>query len=126
MHFDDSVLIFTILAATYQPEDPLFQPSDKMTSFLTATSNATFKCDNTVVKTGEDFIAADEKEISTYINITDVPSKTSDAVEAKVAIETDGTENPDASSGCQGEADKPIDYSCCHISTRGSSIPAIG
>lgn len=104
-----AVLIFTILAATYQPEDPLFQPSDKMTTFFTSTSNATFKSDNTVVKTGEDFIAANEKEISTYINITDVPSKTSDAVEVKVAIEIDGTENLDASSGCQGEADKPID-----------------
>ncbi|KAL9270462.1 hypothetical protein AKJ16_DCAP14519 [Drosera capensis] len=69
------VLVFTILAATYQPEDPLFQPSDKITTFLTSTSNATFKSDNTVVKTGEDFLAPNQTAISTFINITDVPMR---------------------------------------------------
>ncbi|GAB2275014.1 hypothetical protein Dimus_009782 [Dionaea muscipula] len=101
------VLIFTVLAATYQPEDPLFQPSDKITTFLTSTSNATFKSDNTVVKTGEDFMAPNQTEISTFINITDVPVvKTAEIAEV---VETDGTENSDASSGCQGETDKPVD-----------------
>ncbi|CAI9782294.1 unnamed protein product [Fraxinus pennsylvanica] len=45
------VLIFTIIAATYEPEDPLFHPSTKITTFLTSNSNATFKSDDSVVKT---------------------------------------------------------------------------
>ncbi|GAB2215110.1 hypothetical protein Droror1_Dr00019485 [Drosera rotundifolia] len=104
------VLVFTILAATYQPEDPLFQPSDKITTFLTSTSNATFKSDNTVVKTGEDFLAPNQTEISTFINITDVPDETVAVVDAVATAEADGTtENSDASSSCQGDVDKPID-----------------
>ncbi|CAA2995219.1 Hypothetical predicted protein [Olea europaea subsp. europaea] len=39
------VLIFIVMAATYEPDDPMFHPSD-----------ATFKSDNSVVKTGEDFV----------------------------------------------------------------------
>ncbi|KAJ7960224.1 Calcium ion-binding protein [Quillaja saponaria] len=66
------VLIFTIIAVTYEPEDPLFHPSTKITTFLTSTSNATFKSDNTVVKTGEDFMAANQTAFATFINITDV------------------------------------------------------
>ncbi|KAF5726531.1 hypothetical protein HS088_TW22G00209 [Tripterygium wilfordii] len=66
------VLIFTFIAATYEPEDPLFHPSTKMTTFLTSTSNATFKSDDTVVKTGEDFMAPNQTAFNTFINITDV------------------------------------------------------
>ncbi|XP_043712543.1 uncharacterized protein LOC122661262 [Telopea speciosissima] len=87
------VLIFTIIAATYQPEDPLFHPSTKITNFLTSTSNATFKSDDTVVKTGEDFMASNQTAFDTFINITDVP--------AVAAVE-----NP---LDCEGDIDKPID-----------------
>ncbi|EYU42799.1 hypothetical protein ABFS82_13G006700 [Erythranthe guttata] len=66
------VLVFTIIAATYQPEDPLFHPSSKMTNFLTSNSNATFKSDTGVVKTGEDFVASNQTAFATFINITDV------------------------------------------------------
>ncbi|XP_021889954.1 uncharacterized protein LOC110808692 [Carica papaya] len=66
------VLVFTIIAATYEPEDPLFHPSTKMTSFLTSKSNATFKADDTVVKTGEDFMGPNQTAFATFINITDV------------------------------------------------------
>ncbi|XP_010275382.1 PREDICTED: uncharacterized protein LOC104610461 [Nelumbo nucifera] len=86
------VLIFTIIAATYQPEDPLFHPSTKITTFLTSTSNATFKSDETVVKTGEDFVGTNQTEFATFINITDV------ALPAE-----------EASPDCSGDMDKPID-----------------
>ncbi|XP_010532954.1 PREDICTED: uncharacterized protein LOC104808835 [Tarenaya hassleriana] len=66
------VLVFTIIAATYEPEDPLFHPSNKITTFLTSTSNATLKADDTVVKTGEDFMAANQTAFAAFINITDV------------------------------------------------------
>ncbi|XP_042482341.1 uncharacterized protein LOC122077091 [Macadamia integrifolia] len=86
------VLIFTIIAATYQPEDPLFRPTTKITNFLTSTSNATFRSDDTVVKTGEDFIASNQTVFDTFINITDVPGNA-------------GENPPD----CEGDIDKPID-----------------
>ncbi|KAG8387154.1 hypothetical protein BUALT_Bualt03G0223700 [Buddleja alternifolia] len=68
------VLIFTMIAATYEPEDPLFHPSSKLTNFLTSNSNATFKSDASVVKTGEDFVASNQTAFATFINITDVDS----------------------------------------------------
>lgn len=66
------VLVFTIIAATYEPEDPLFHPSDKITTFLTSTSNATLRSDDSVVKTGEDFMAVNQTAFAAFINITDV------------------------------------------------------
>ncbi|KAK9284866.1 hypothetical protein L1049_024046 [Liquidambar formosana] len=87
------VLIFTIIAATYEPEDPLFHPSTKITNFLTSTSNATFKSDNTVLKTGEDFMAANQTAFATFINITDVDNPVSELP------------SPD----CEGGLDRPID-----------------
>ncbi|KAJ7964670.1 Calcium ion-binding protein [Quillaja saponaria] len=88
------VLIFTIIAVTYEPEDPLFHPSTKITTFLTSTSNATFKSDNTVVKTGEDFMAANQTAFATFINITDVEnsvnSDTSEATSNETECSVDG------------------------------------
>lgn len=53
------VLVFTIIAATYNPDDPLLlrpSSSSKLTSFLTSTSNATFLSDDSALRTGEDLI----------------------------------------------------------------------
>ncbi|KAL2454942.1 hypothetical protein Adt_47562 [Abeliophyllum distichum] len=93
------VLIFTIIAATYEPEDQLFRPSTKITTFLTSNSNATFKSDNSVVKTGEDFMASNQTAFATFINITDVDN-------AVVGAETELTfaETHD----CSGKVDDPI------------------
>ena len=89
------VLIFTIIAATYEPEDPLFHPSDRISTFLTSTSNATFESDNTVVKTGDDFMAMNQTVFNTFINITDVADST----------ELAGS----AAADCESEVGKPID-----------------
>ncbi|KAK8591953.1 hypothetical protein V6N13_062547 [Hibiscus sabdariffa] len=94
-----AVLVFTIIAATYEPEDPLFHPSTKITTFLTSTSNATFQSDNTVVRTGEDFMAANQTAFATFINVTDV-------VEIKEAS-TDETSS--SGSGCEGDSKGPLD-----------------
>ncbi|TMW88352.1 hypothetical protein EJD97_018665 [Solanum chilense] len=92
------VLIFTIMAATYEPEDPLFHPSTKITNFLTSKSDATFKADDTVMKTGEDFIGANQKAFSTFINLTDV--------DVSLSATDSGTESdPD----CHGKTEEPID-----------------
>ncbi|CAO2826223.1 unnamed protein product [Amaranthus hypochondriacus] len=89
------VLIFTIIAATYEPEDPLFHPSDKISNFLTSTSNATFESDSTVIKTGEDFMAANQTAFNTFINIIDV------AHSAELAA--------NVGSDCQNETGKLIE-----------------
>ncbi|KAL9253796.1 hypothetical protein AKJ16_DCAP03737 [Drosera capensis] len=75
-----AVLVLTVLAVNYQPDGHLFRPSDMITTFFTSTSDAMFKSDNTV-KTLED----------------------------QVILDSDGTEDSDVSSGCEGEVDKPID-----------------
>lgn len=97
------VLIFTIIAATYEPEDPLFHPSTKITTFLTSNSNATFKSDNTVVKTGEDFMAANQTAFATFINITDVENITENAESDSKTVATAEV------TSCEGSLDSPID-----------------
>ncbi|XP_004296196.1 PREDICTED: uncharacterized protein LOC101292203 [Fragaria vesca subsp. vesca] len=51
------VLIITVIAITYQPPDPWLQSAPALTKLFTDSENATFKNDNSVLKTGEDFIA---------------------------------------------------------------------
>ncbi|XP_041004700.1 LOW QUALITY PROTEIN: uncharacterized protein LOC121249911 [Juglans microcarpa x Juglans regia] len=96
------VLIFTIIAATYEPEDPLFHPSTKITTFLTSTSNATFKSDNTVVKTGEDFMASNQTAFAAFINITDVDYESA-------LVSDHGTSSTLEETHCEGSMDTPID-----------------
>ncbi|CAL5214132.1 unnamed protein product [Lathyrus oleraceus] len=49
-----SVLIFTVIAITYQPPDPWLQSSPALTNLFTQTENSTFHIDTSVIKTGED------------------------------------------------------------------------
>lgn len=100
--FVAGVLIFTIIAATYQPEDPLFHPSTKITNFLTSTSNATFQADTTVVKTGEDFMNSNQTAFAEFINVTDVDN---------VVIQESGETSVSKENNleCEGKTDEPID-----------------
>lgn len=68
------VLIFTIIAVTYKPEDPFFHPSSTITNFLSADSHPTFKSDGGTVRTGDDLIASDQAAFTAFINISDVES----------------------------------------------------
>ncbi|KAF5178263.1 calcium ion-binding protein [Thalictrum thalictroides] len=90
-----AVLIFTIIAATYQPEDPLFHPSSKITNFLESTSNATFTSDSTITRTGEDFMLSNQTAFASdfVINVTDVATSSDPSDSASVS-ECD----PDSSS----------------------------
>ncbi|GAA0154010.1 hypothetical protein LIER_12113 [Lithospermum erythrorhizon] len=92
------VLVFTIIAATYEPEDPLINPSSKITTFLTSDSSATFNHDNTVVKTGEDFMASNQTAFGTFINLTDL--------DVPPAIEDS---DQSVESDCKGKTDEPVD-----------------
>jgi len=84
------VLVFTIIAATYQPEDPLFHPSAKITNFLTSKSNATFRADDSVVRTGEDFLGVNQTAFMTFTNLKDV-------------------DVPENNLDCSGKIDDPVD-----------------
>ncbi|PRQ52452.1 putative GDP-fucose protein O-fucosyltransferase [Rosa chinensis] len=96
------VLIFTIIAATYEPEDPLFHPSTKISSFLTSKSNATFKSDDTEAKTGENFLAPNQTEFESFINATDVADLKSAAT---VAVEEAREAEVLPGSDCEGPID---------------------
>ncbi|CAA6670715.1 unnamed protein product [Spirodela intermedia] len=88
--FVAGVLVFTIIAATYQPDDPLLHPSDKIATFLTSTSNATFRSDESAIWTGEDFISPVNETVATdsFIKISDIaPSAAADDSMTAVAIE---------------------------------------
>ncbi|XP_022988062.1 uncharacterized protein LOC111485416 [Cucurbita maxima] len=52
-----SVLIITVIAITYKPPDPWLESTPALTKFFTASENATFKNDESVVKTGEDLVS---------------------------------------------------------------------
>ncbi|XP_057956453.1 uncharacterized protein LOC131149751 [Malania oleifera] len=59
-----SVLVFTVIAITYQPPDPWLESAPALTKLFTQVENATFKTDNSVLKTGEDFGTAVAAAIS--------------------------------------------------------------
>lgn len=95
------VLVFTIIAATYEPEDPLFHPSTKITTFLTSDLNATFKSDSTVVKTGEDFMPLNQTVFEAFINVTDV--------NLGVPLREDINADEVTPFECESQIGKPID-----------------
>ncbi|KAG0489129.1 hypothetical protein HPP92_007940 [Vanilla planifolia] len=54
-----SVLIFSVIAVTYQPADPWFQSSKSLTKTLSATlPNSTFATDDSLLPTGEDLVVS--------------------------------------------------------------------
>ncbi|XP_073012018.1 uncharacterized protein [Typha latifolia] len=109
-----AVLVFTILAATYHPEDPLLHPSSShLTSFLTSTSNATFRSDDVALKTGEDFLNSSS---SSSNPVSDPVIQLSDLKE-KENTESTSADSPDC------DADGPIncaDPEVFHLMMRGA------
>ncbi|KAJ6794576.1 Uncharacterized protein M6B38_230700 [Iris pallida] len=124
------VLLFTLLAATYHPDDPLLHPStSKLTSFLTSASNSTFvPDDSSALRTGEDFLnsstAVDTAEAA--INISDLNNtdlinalepdqETTAAASAEHQLqpdregETTATTAAAANPDCNASPDDPID-----------------
>ncbi|WOL05806.1 hypothetical protein Cni_G14537 [Canna indica] len=102
------VLVFTLMAATYQPEDPLLHPSSsspssKLTSFLTSTSNATFLSDVSVLRTGEDFQNSSS------------PSASNHVAEAAPFIKLSDLENPTDASSADGECDRSAPVDCANL-----------
>jgi hypothetical protein len=98
------VVVFTILAATYQPEDPFLQSSKSITTYLTATSNATFSQDESVVRTGEDFTPSQEKLQQTETNPITIAEVKEEEVKASTENSICDTQTIDCSDHEVGSA----------------------
>ncbi|XP_073023219.1 uncharacterized protein [Primulina eburnea] len=58
--FAVGVLVFTVVAVSYKPNNQLFNPFSKITNFFTPTLNATFNADDdTVARNGVGFLTTD-------------------------------------------------------------------
>lgn len=51
-----SVLVFTVIAVTYQPPDPWLESSVALTKVLSSVRNSTFRSDDSLLNTGEDLV----------------------------------------------------------------------
>ncbi|KAK8944283.1 hypothetical protein KSP39_PZI008188 [Platanthera zijinensis] len=71
------VLVFAIIAATYHPGDTLY-PSPMITSFLTSTSNSTFRSDDPAAHSGEDFLSPNSSSDASSTFCADGPIDCSD------------------------------------------------
>ncbi|PKA48455.1 hypothetical protein AXF42_Ash019911 [Apostasia shenzhenica] len=107
------VLAFTIIAATYQPEDPLLHPSNKLTSFLTSTSNATFRSDDSTTHTGDDFLFANSTaELASVITLFDINTTTTTSTgDSSNSVNTEGATDDEAGASVTPAvcADGPVD-----------------
>lgn len=52
-----AVLVVTVIAITYQPPDPWLESSKAMSKVFSSVENATFKQDDSILRTGEDIVA---------------------------------------------------------------------
>lgn len=59
-----AVLIFTVIAITYQPPDPWLESSKALTRVFSSVQNATFQTDDSLLKTGEDLVPSPPFSIS--------------------------------------------------------------
>ncbi|KAL9370295.1 hypothetical protein Peur_041494 [Populus x canadensis] len=90
-----SVLIFTVIAITYQPPDPWLESAPALTKLFTQTENATFKIDDTVAKTGEDLQTEIARAVSPTADIKPITEEVIEKEEVEVSNMTL------KSSGCE-------------------------
>ncbi|GKA64646.1 hypothetical protein Tco_0764353 [Tanacetum coccineum] len=98
-----SVLIFTIIAITYQPPDP-WESSRLLSRVFTEVENATFDIDNSVVKTGEDV-----GMVSVSVSVSPVASPAEAPVgQSETVIEKPGEKGVNVSVGSVGCDDSSL------------------
>lgn len=88
-----SVLIFAVIAITYQPPDPWLESAPALTKLFTQSENATFKNDNSILKTGEDLLSAPARAVSPANN--PITEAVIEQTEEKIASST-----PKSELGC--------------------------
>ncbi|CAN6558843.1 unnamed protein product [Malus baccata var. baccata] len=92
-----SVLIITVIAITYQPPDPWLESAPALTKLFTASENATFKNDDSVLKTGEDL------PLSPVVPPASSGFAITEAVIAKAEAEVSSSTNSTLSDGLNCE-----------------------
>ncbi|XP_068309560.1 uncharacterized protein [Pyrus communis] len=92
-----SVLIITVIAITYQPPDPWLESAPALTKLFTASENATFKNDDSVLKTGEDL------PLSPAVPAPSSGFAITEAVIAKAEAEVSSSTNSTVSDGLNCE-----------------------
>eukprot|EP00249_Psilotum_nudum_P016585 c25895_g1_i1 orf=231-1712(+) len=85
-----AVLVFTVIAVTYQPTDPWLEPARSISEVLNSVESATFKPDESVLRTGEDF-AVSPSVLS--FQVPAISESVVEGVEHNVSLET-------AENGC--------------------------
>lgn len=88
-----SVLIFTVIAVTYQPPDP-WESSRALTRVFTDVENATFQTDTSVLKTGEDLVLGPaESPAALLVPLTDEVIEISEEKEATEILTSGGCDD---------------------------------
>ncbi|KAI3434236.1 uncharacterized protein J3R85_006693 [Psidium guajava] len=92
-----SVLIVTVIAITYQPPDPWLESAPALTKLFTQTENATFKNDDSVLKTGEDLslLSPAVSPTSAPISVADPPPPPPPAIERTGELIANSTPKPE-------------------------------
>lgn len=85
------VLIFTVIAITYQPPDPWLESAPALTKFFTNFQNATYQDDQSVTPTGEDLAIAAASPANTPSSII---------TEATILRSEKNVTNSSLDSGC--------------------------
>ncbi|XP_057415602.1 uncharacterized protein LOC130710385 [Lotus japonicus] len=99
-----SVLIFTVIAITYQPPDPWLESSPALTNLFTKTENATFHIDSSIIKTGEDLSPSPQDP-----PLPPPPTATAAVTEAVIEKAEEKFANSTSTSSASADADADID-----------------
>lgn len=79
-----AVLILTVIAVTYRPPDPWTEPGKAIDQVLSSVKNATFRPDDSVLRTGEDFALTSNENAT--ITALEPAITLGDALERQAAV----------------------------------------
>ncbi|OWM69274.1 uncharacterized protein LOC116211302 [Punica granatum] len=109
------VLIFTAIAVTYQPPDPWLDSAPALAKLFTQNGNATFKNDNSILRTGEDLASSAGPPVlppKAAAAAAAAPAITEAVIEkAEEKIENSTVKSGPAAPACDGLAGKAINCS---------------
>ncbi|WCJ28835.1 calcium ion binding [Euphorbia peplus] len=88
-----TVLIFTVIAITYQPPDPWLESAPALTKLFTQNENATFKSDNSILKTGEDLLSVEAPAVPPVASVTEQVIEKSEERISNLSLQSSGCED---------------------------------
>lgn len=108
------VLVLTVIAVTYEPPDPWIQTGEALSQVFSSVRNATFKVDDSVLQTGEDF---DVSSSSSTISVNDQIAVNESNFELVLAKECDTLGQDGISINCShpGVLAAIVSYNMQHL-----------